>query len=79
VGCSGAAGLTLAQREPPSAAAAIVVGNVMNGWLSWKDKEGKTWMERCAMSLTAGARKAPTLGHPNRDTNVQSLGLMARC
>ena len=28
--------------KSPSAAAAIVVGNNMNGWLSWKDKDGKT-------------------------------------
>lgn len=26
----------------PSAAAAIVVGNNMNGWISWKNKDGKT-------------------------------------
>lgn len=28
--------------KSPSAAAAIVVGNNMNGWLSWKPKDGKT-------------------------------------
>lgn len=28
--------------KSPSAAAAIVVGNNMNGWLSWKTKDGKT-------------------------------------
>lgn len=28
--------------KSPSAAAAIVVGNNMNGWLSWKNKDGKT-------------------------------------
>lgn len=28
--------------KSPSAAAAIVVGNNMNGWLSWRTKDGKT-------------------------------------
>lgn len=28
--------------KSPSAAAAIVVGNNMNGWISWKNKDGKT-------------------------------------
>lgn len=28
--------------KSPSAAAAIVVGNSMNGWISWKNKDGKT-------------------------------------
>jgi predicted GIY-YIG superfamily endonuclease len=28
--------------KSPSAAAAIVVGNNMNGWLSWRNQEGKT-------------------------------------
>lgn len=26
----------------PSAAAAIVVGNNMNGWVAWKSKDGRT-------------------------------------
>jgi hypothetical protein len=28
--------------KSPSAAAAIVVGNNMNGWISWKNQDGKT-------------------------------------
>ncbi len=28
--------------KSPSSAAAIVVGNNMNGWLSWKNQAGKT-------------------------------------